>query len=337
MKRKLMLVLFVAFAAATEIGAVMIVMRLQTGRWLAVAAGLHVVAVIACRVAARRRRPDLSGVESDLVLTTAISVPLFGPLFAWSMPQPATAEAAENAHAVFENYSEHIKPAIPDYERTLFTGDYNKDVARELDVQSYHEVLHHGTIDQKRSAMRRLAELGETKHLRLVRQCLLDPEHEVRLYAYSELDRASRGYEEQIAQRAREIAQSPDSEEALLAIARTYFEYAASGIHDEHMAAWYFRSAERYADKARRRGGDDPEPIWIQARSLGRLNEYEKAKAVLAELTEAQLNEPGSCITRAELAYRRRDFLSARAEAARLRECDEELSPWLAALEGERK
>ena len=60
-------------------------------------------------------------------------------------------------------------------------------------------MLRDGTTDQKRNALRRLADLGQPVHFRLIRSCLLDPEHEVRLYAYSDLERAGRGYEEAIA------------------------------------------------------------------------------------------------------------------------------------------
>jgi len=334
--KRLLLALLVVATVLAEAAALGAAMTLRDGRGLAVALALHLAAALLGRGAARRRRPDLSPVEADLVLATGAAIPLFGPLSAWALPRPPQTAEPENAHAVFESYAEHVKPATPDYERTLFTGDYEKDMARELDVESYHEVLTHGTTDQKRNALCRLAELGETKHFRLVRQCLLDPEHEVRLYAYSELERASRRYEEEIAQRARELAEHPASCEALLALARTYFAYAESGIHDEQMGAWYYRSAERYAAQARQVGGDDPEPVWIQARAFGQLGEYERAKALLQELSEEQQNLPESCVARAELACARRDFLAARAELARLRDAGVEPPSWLAALEGMR-
>ena len=335
--RDYVLLLRVAATVLAEASAVVAIMLVQGSRGLALGLALHVLAAILGRIAARRRRPDLVEVESDLVLLAGVAIPLFGPLAAWSLPRPGEAEKPANAHEVFASYADHVKPAVPDYERTLFTGSYEKDMARELDVESYHEVLVHGTTDQKRSALHRLAELGETKHFRLIRQCLLDPEHEVRLYAYSELERAGRRYEEEIAQRARELKEQPEEGAPLLAIAHAYFDYAATGIHDEQMGAWYYRSAEQYAEQARRLLGDAPEPVWVQARAFGRLGDYDRAKALLLELTEAQQNLPESCLARAELAYARRDFLAARAEAVRIREAGSELPPWLAALEGKRR
>lgn len=336
-KRDYVLLANVAATALLETAAAATVTMTEDVRALALGLALHLLAAFLGRRAARRRRADLSKVESDLVLIAGIAIPLFGPFAAWALPRPPRTEAPPNAHEVFSNYADHVKPAVPDYERTLFTGNYDKDMARELDVESYHEVLVHGTTDQKRNALGRLAELGETKHFRLIRHCLLDAEHEVRLYAYSELERASRRYEEEIAQRARELKEHPDQGEPLLAIARAYFEYAATGIHDEQMGAWYYRSAEQYAAQARRLLGDEPEPVWIQARAFGRLGDYDRAKGLLLELTEAQQNLPESCLARAELAYARRDFLAARAELARLREAGTEPPPWLAALEGKRR
>jgi len=336
-KRDLVLPLRVSLAVITEGTALWAFMSARSGLWFALGIALHLLSAFLGRAAARRRRPELSQVESDLVLLAGVAIPLFGPVAGWALPPPPRTKGPANAHEVFASYADHVKPAVPDYERTLFTGSYEKDMARELDVESYHEVLVHGSTDQKRSALRRLAELGEPKHMRLIRQCLVDPEHEVRLYAYSELERASRRYEEEIAQRARELKEQPDGGEPLLAIARAYFDYAATGIHDEAMGAWYYRSAEQYAAQARRLLFDDPEPVWIQARSFGRLGDYDRAKALLHELTEAQQALPESCLARAELAYARRDFLAARAESSRLRDAGAEPPPWLLALEGKRR
>ena len=223
------------------------------------------------------------------------------------------------------------------YERTVFTGDFKRDLARELDVESYHEVLRHGETDQKRNALRRLAELGEPKHFDLIRGCLLDPSHEVRLYAYSELERAGRTYEEEIAKRSKQLKDKPENTDALMALAETYHRYAASGILDRSMAAFYFRAAERYGTQAQQHGAEGPEPILVRAAALGRLEEYEEAEACLQTLTDEQQALPSCCLTRAEIAYQKRDFATVRTEAARFLQTDAEPPAWLAALGGNRE
>jgi len=332
----------VAVACLAECAALYLAVGLDRAMWLPAGLLLHALAVLASRRAAAIRRPDLGPVEGDLVLAAAALIPIFGPAAAWAMPFPVAVDAegrevdredVENAHRVFERYAEHVKPDVPDYERTLFTGDYDKDLARELDAESYHEVLRHGNTDQKRNALRRLADLGEPRHFLLVRRCLLDPEHEVRLYAYSELERAGREYEQEIAARSRDLKKRPDDREALMALARAQFAYAESGIHDEEMAAFYFRVAMRYAIDAQRVSPGDPEPVWIEVRALSQIGDFEKAGARLETLTEEQQQRPESCEARADLAFRRRDYATARAEAGRIRAAGGEVPDWLQALE----
>jgi len=325
-------VLLATVAVGVEMSSVVVALGYGTPGMLLLAGGLHIAAAGLSLLAARRRRSaPLGPVEKDLVFFTALLVPVFGPALAWSMPHEISPEKVENAHEMFERYEEHVKPAAPDYERTLFTGDYEKDLARELDAESYHEVLRHGSTDQKRNALRRLADLGEPKHFLLIRSCLLDPEHEVRLYAYSELDRSAQRFEQTIAKRSKEVEQGSESEEALLPLTEAYFDYAASGIQDEEMAAFYFRSAERFA--ARMSGS--VEGVWMRAAALARLKEFEQAEAMLATLGAAEQAHPRSCVVRADIAFRRRDFAAARAEAATMRAGGSEPPPWLAALETE--
>lgn len=332
MKRTRRRVIYAALATGLDAAGVAFAVGLNEALWLGAAVAIHVVAARLSLAAAVRRRHDLAVVERDIVFWTALAVPLFGPALAWAMPRPPATEEEKNAHRVFDEYSEHVKPDAPDYERSVFTGDYERDVARELDAESYHEVLRHGNTDQKRNALRRLAEMGEPRHLALVRRCLLDPDHEVRLYAYSEIERLSRDYEEEIARRAKELEEHPGDTEALLALARCYFEYAESGIHDQEMGAFYYRSAQRFAGEAHRNPEAEPEATWIEARSLGRVGEFDEALERLAALSPDQQALPESCIARADLAYRRRDFDAVREEAERVRAAGGELPEWLAAL-----
>ena len=318
-------------ASALEVLAVGVAMGFGTATMLLLALALHVGASFLSLFAARKRRDDLSEVENDLVLFTALCVPFFGPPMAWTMPFEERPDGpVENAHEVFERYAEHVKPAAPDYERTLFTGDYARDMARELDCESYHEVLRHGSTDQKRNALVRLADLGQPQHFRLIRHCLLDPEHEVRLYAYNELDRAARTFESVIAKCSKRVDAGDRDAESLLPLAQAYFDYAASGILDTEMAAFYFRSAERFASEL----SGVLEALWLKAAALARLREFDAAKEVLAALPPEARNHPKSCLVRADMAFRSRDFAAAREEAALIRQYGEEPPDWLAALEG---
>ena len=65
----------VALAVLAEAAAHGLVVTAPDGRWAVLGCVVHVVAAVASWRAAFGRRPDLSRVESDLVLYTALLVP----------------------------------------------------------------------------------------------------------------------------------------------------------------------------------------------------------------------------------------------------------------------
>jgi len=334
--------ILVTLASCIEAAALGLVMAHNHVMTLPIALAAHLVAAGLSSRAATIRRDDLTTTEKDAVMWIAALVPMFGPPMAWAMPAPPMTEEEKeqteeviNAHDMFERYEEHVTPHRPDYERTLFTGDYGADVARELDAESYGEVLRNGGTDQKRNALRRLATLGEPRHFGQIRGCLLDPSHEVRLYAYSELEKASQVYEEEIAALSKKLAKRPKLIIPLLRLTEVQFEYAASGIHDEAMAAFYFKTVVRFARRAIEAGATGPEPVWFIARSLARMGEPGMALGELAKLPETERDLPESCLVRAAIRFRARKFDEAREEAYRIELAGGTLPPWLAALREE--
>ncbi|MHC4940370.1 MAG: tetratricopeptide repeat protein [Planctomycetota bacterium] len=329
----------VTLAAALEFTALAAVMAINRIEWLVIALLLHLLAARCAVRAAHVRREDLTRTERDAVNWLALLVPMFGPVLAWWVPKPTAQESEEeesaeviNAHEMFERYEEHVKPHRPDYERTLFTGNYARDLARELDAESYFEVLRHGNTNQKRNALRRLATLGEPKHFALIRGCLLEPSHEVRLYAYAELERSSRVYEDEIAELSRQLARRPKRIEALLAMARVQFRYAASGIHDDSMAAFYFKTVIAFAQRAMDAGAQGPEPIWLVARALARRGDTDEAMEAIASLPAEDQEMEESCLVRAAIHFEARDYESARVEADRIEAVGGDVPGWLHAL-----
>jgi len=339
------LLLLVGATALAEAAAVLLLLAGRTTPAVAASAPLHALAAFLSLRAAMRSRGPLPPVEKDLVLLCAAAVPLFGPAIAWSIPprraEPRPAEgkrggAAEEA-SLFDRYADHVKPHIPDSERTVFSGNYEKDLARELDIESYVEVLRHGKTDQKRNALKRLADLGEPRHLRLVRERLEDPDQEVRLYAYSELERLSRVHEDRI-MRLRKATAAPESApEESRALAQAHFDYGASGIQDEEMAAYHFRLAQKHATQARARGDADPACCWIESLALARLKDPRGALEALDRLDPAARALAQTRIAYAELAYRDRDFDRVRDEAEALVQANAEIPDWMKALGAKRR
>lgn len=305
------------------------------GSDLGVAAGLllHLGAAASGTIAARRRRGGpLAQAERDAVITTSLLVPFLGPVLAMTLPRKAGGADVVNAHQAMERYRSHVKPSIPEYERSLFTGDFDRDLARKLDLETYRDVLRHGHTDQKRSALFRLAELGQPHHLALIRRCLTDEDQEVRLYAYGELERLVREHEERIARARARIREEPGRAEAHLELARAQFDLGVSGVLDSATAGFHLRVAVSCAVEARRLDPASLPAAVLQSRALAKLGDREGADACLASLPEEMRLGAEALLADAETAFAARDFGRAREAAEELRRREAGLPGWLEAL-----
>ncbi|MHC4470013.1 MAG: tetratricopeptide repeat protein [Planctomycetota bacterium] len=322
-----------AVAALAGVLAAVLVVTGAEGWRLPAAVLAHLAAAALAMMSARMRHgAALTPVERDLVLVTALILPGVGPALAWNMLRKPDGTDVENAHEVVEQYLDYVKPRIPEYERTLFTGDFDKDLARKLDAVSYREVLAHGNIDQKRSALTRLAELGEPHHLGLIRRCLEDPEQEIRLYAYGELERLIKGRENAVAKARRATEKEPGDPAALVGLAHAHFELATSGLLDAATAHFHLGVAAEQAKKAQALEENDLQAVLLEALVYANMGDLDRAATRLEELPEELRETPEVSRVMGEVAFRSRDFSRARVEAGRLMMAREALPGYLEAL-----
>ena len=314
---------------ATLLSAFAIALVIALPAWAGVPSALlfHAVSVkIALDGATTRRSTPLSDSERDAVRLLAAAVPVFGTAAAPFMPAPDEAEAVLTSHEVFERYQEYVKPSPPPWERTSFSGDFDRDLARRLDAQPYDEILRRGETGQKRSALRRLADLGRPEHLLLIRRCLEDPEHEVRLYAHGELSRLGERFEADLATAKAAVKASPTDPAAKEALALIHLAYARSGVLDRATGEFHFTQALELAMATVPVLSE--EATFVRGMALAGLQRFEEARAVLAAAEPSERVR----LARAEIAYRARDFAAARDEAEALLVEGRELPPWLEAL-----
>lgn len=323
---------------------------------------LHALAVWVALIGATRARGGrLRTAERDCVVLAALFLPLVGPLLAWMLPHRSAEDQTEDAHAAFERYLAHTKAEAPRWERTLFTGDVERDLARELDAQSFEEVFRYGPADQKRNAVKRLAELGTPEHLRQIRECLVDPDQEVRLFAHNELDRILQRHQTslQLAQRALDAARdeaegrtsteptdptrtgpAPDAASkvarAQVDLCSSHLAIGACGALDRQASAFHFRVAAKLAREV-----EPQQPVSLRARIVETrarlaMGDLEGAEEVLQDLAMEFPATPEeaaeSRLVQAEVAYSLRRFDRVRQTAVALRQSGEPLPPWMEAL-----
>ncbi|MBK8976662.1 MAG: HEAT repeat domain-containing protein [Planctomycetes bacterium] len=224
---------------------------------------VHLLAARLAAVAAARR-PGCRTVDVDLVALIAIAAPPCGAVFGWLLP-PGPAGRGRDAHEAFEaGETGRTAPRIDWTARAAAAA-----VADDALPLSFDEILRHGSIEHRRNALRRLATLGEPRHLRLLRRALGHDDPELRLAAFAELDRAGRVYEHAL-DAARELVRrcEIDRDEVRLAQARTalaerHRAFADSGLLDPSMGRYHRDQADRLAECA---VGDDTAALLARAR-----------------------------------------------------------------------
>lgn len=334
MRRDLQLLLsaLVAATALFEGSAILLVLRASHAGHALFALVLHfAAAATAVWSAAVRRRGRLRGVYFDLVLLLALAIPAFGPLIAWMIPSKRIHEQGVNAHELFERYEEHVRHSEAPYKRTLFTGDFDRDMARELDVESYYDVLAAGDIHQKRSALSKLVSLGAPHHLALVRKSLRDPDQEVQLYAYGQIAALEERYEDAIDEFDDGTEEGPRDPEIAVQLAAAHLAYAHSGVLDAVLGAHHCELAAEFA--ARGRSGPAPsEAMRIELRARLGMGDTEHAQSIVDELLALDAQDSEARRILVEFAYAARDFERAREEIRILQAREPELAPWMRAL-----
>jgi hypothetical protein len=293
--------------------------------------GLHAAAAAFSVLAGHLRNPTLSPAERDAVLLCAALVPLAGPLLAWAIPRREGERAELDAHSAFELRRLDEGVDVGFSPRTTFTGDFLHDLSRRIDARSHAEVLHDGTLQEKRAAIRRLCELGEPRHLALVRSVLANPEDELRLVAYAELRRIEAPYEERL-RTARAAAHAADAPaERWTALAQALLGYARSGVLDRPFAAHHLDGAATAAARALDAGDRSAACAAAGLAALVELERVEEAHAWLAGFAPDVREERAVRTVRAELAWRERDLSGARRLAAGLA-AEGEIADWMRAL-----
>jgi tetratricopeptide (TPR) repeat protein len=329
---KLLVGVLVATIALLEGAAALRAVRATGALHALIALLLHGCAAGASLLAARlRRRSRLHGVYFDLVLLTALAIPVFGPLLAWLIPSKKILEQGVNAHELFEQYEKHVRHTEAPYRRTLFTGDFDRDMARELDVESYFDVLASGDIHQKRDALSKLVVLGEPHHLALVRKSLCDPDQEVQLYAYGQISALEERYENAIDSADNGTPEGPRDPEQATKLATAHLAYAQSGVLDAVLATHHCELAIEFATRGR--AASDPK-VAMRLELLAKLGlgDKEGAQKVVTELLALDPDDAEARSVAIEFAYRARAFDQARVEIERFASAGHELRPWMRAL-----
>lgn len=180
------------------------------------------------------------------------------------------------------------------------------------------DILRHARNGEFRlQAVRAANQLPERKAVPILRMALGDMMDDVRLFAYSALDRKESAINAEIHRLRREMTQQGETPIRHARLAEQYWDLAYLGLAEGEVARYAIRRADHHA----RSGLESPEApaMWFLLGRIALWNEcLAEAERALARAEEAGINPTDLAPFRAEIAYRRRDFPGVREHLATL-------------------
>ncbi len=195
----------------------------------------------------RHRVRSLCGgnAAGTLAILGAYAVPVFGTCLAATIRIHDGPGDDARTQGILDEYDEWVHFREQPHRPSAFTGDFQEDLVTFACVESHAVVLRSGTVAQKREVLSRLVDSERPELVSQVREALLDPDPEVRLLAYGELQRLeTRLYRE--LEEACEVAETAaPGDNVRTTPVFAHRRLASSGVLDEAMSAWHAQEAAR--------------------------------------------------------------------------------------------
>ncbi len=195
-------------------------------------------------------------------------------------------------------------------------------VRHELSVQPYTDIVRGADRRLKQALIRRILTEWTPNAVTLLKELVADPDYDIRSYASVALTSIENRMSARIQQLRREHRQNPGDASLALRLARSYLDYAGSGLLDAGSTRHYATTAEQILDRLEATGPLDDE-VWMDVMTVrgqvARLQgdsetEDQVYRDILARYPEHQDTLGYYC----NLLLHERRFPELRAAAARL-------------------
>lgn len=188
------------------------------------------------------------------------------------------------------------------------------------DIQPVADVLSGGDLDLKREAIRRLAMRMTPTSVMLLRQSLMDPHGEIRLYAVNALQRIERRFIETIDEAQSIAEKQPDQLSSHLALGRAFRRFAESGLLEPLLQRMYFQKSLRAFEKGRMLFPERPDAWAASLDAYATLNDAASLDKLLPLALSRFPLEPMLLVIEARFAFARSEFRRAARAVNALRE-----------------
>ena len=235
-------------AAAVIDGMAFLLIAILGARYLVFGAGLHALAVVLVGwMPPSLKTVQRSAVELRIGQVLSLAVPVIGPLVALMLRTRSARLRRQMQTQLEDFYAQFLDKPMTPRARSPFKGEFEDDVDRLSDAESFATVLRYGTADHRRGVLRRLGEHEGPQAMALLRHCLTSPNGEIALFAYGQLDQTEQELSRRIVAAEKRLRSHPEDGNAQTDLAEAHRAMARSGALDEQSSRWHEQEALRIA------------------------------------------------------------------------------------------
>ncbi|MFK5949184.1 MAG: hypothetical protein QM500_10505 [Methylococcales bacterium] len=208
------------------------------------------------------------------------------------------------------------KPIVKQLTNTVHSEPLPEDLLESVQLSQYNEssvigILESSTIEEQRiKAVLKTRQMTDQEAIPILRVALLDPVDEVRLLAYSMLDKKEKNIDHLIHQEAKKIAENPTEKLILvhLSLAESYWELSYLGLVSGQAKQHILQDAYEHIQRVLKSDQTSAESYFLQARIALSLNLYDVAEQSLSMALKLGINAVRVAPYQAELAFVTRKF-----------------------------
>ncbi|OGH56894.1 MAG: hypothetical protein A3G34_06970 [Candidatus Lindowbacteria bacterium RIFCSPLOWO2_12_FULL_62_27] len=267
---------------------------------------LHLVSTAALTAAGNVRK-DFDGQRLAIFLGTLFFYPIGGAAFSFVLLVMLIRRDALKV-GVMEDYHKAIETEMQREDQLGRIMDIEEEIGRQMEIQPLVDLIHGRDVTLRRAATKYLGKLETRDSVRLLQNLLKDSDREVRFYASSSLAKIDEKLSKRIRTLAAESAARAADVLLLKELGYAYLEYIQAGTLDAIGERYHLdQCAETFGKVLSYE--QDSETHFSMGRVMFKLGRIDEAERHLSRAIEMDPKNVDAYFWRAEIFFRRRDFL----------------------------
>ncbi|MFC1537524.1 hypothetical protein ACFL4P_01720 [Gemmatimonadota bacterium] len=250
------------------------------------------------------------GLEFWLYLALAVFIPFYGAvgclLVAWYRGlHPDSGQTVDE-------YAEYIH--LESREETISSGSVDEMIHRELEIQSYIDIIRGPNLALKKALIGKIIDEYEwTPHaVELLKTALNDEDYEIRSYASTAMSEVEDRINQHIRKLEENLGSDLENTTLKLKLAQSYLDYVKLGLLDDSSADRYLKSAgNMLADAEKATSGDDRLRISIllqRGRAADLAGDTAAGKIIYEEILKEDPDNPQALVPLCSILFQEKEF-----------------------------